>query len=84
MEWRWLLYRSKHCYILTQRFILTRIKVFGRKFEKELEALRKELATMATGRDAISTPASGIRQSESSTEDDGEVLANRVKIEKSQ
>jgi len=54
------------------------IEVFGRKFERELEALRKELAE-ATARSGVSTPGSLSRNqsdSELSSLDDSPVTSN--------
>ncbi|KAF8076039.1 hypothetical protein FPV67DRAFT_1558595 [Lyophyllum atratum] len=54
------------------------IEVFGRKFERELEALRKELAE-ATARSGVSTPGSlSLNQSDSelSSLDDSPVTSN--------
>jgi hypothetical protein len=58
------------------------IEVFGRKFEKEMEALRKELAEMSASR-AV-TPAESVaslpRDSEGSSEDESEGQGNGMQM----
>lgn len=53
------------------------IEVFGRKFERELEALRKELAEVsASSRSGVATPSDHTRPSHSRTSTDDEASVN--------